>query len=136
MSLADLVRSGVALANQITSDGGLLCNVTHYPWTGYVNAHGDSSYGDPVELEGLFSQKNELIQMGGQYIETRAVLTFLFPIEPNGATGRREPIDNRDLFDLPDGSKGRIADVRGLVDASTDRPYFCKVYFGAAGPRA
>lgn len=135
MSLADLIRSGVELAHQITLDGELQCSIPHYCWTGYSNAHGDSTYDDPVTRTGIYSQKNELINVGGQLIETKATLLFLEPFEANGADGRREPVDNRDVFDLPDGSKGLVIDVKGLTDPSTNRPYFCKVYFGSPGPR-
>lgn len=135
MGLAELVRLGVGLAHQITlgagPEDGLQCEIPHHAWTGYTDAHGTSSYADPVTRTGLFTQKNRQIERDGRLIQTRAVITFLEPFAANGASGRSEPIDPRDVFDLPDGSKGQIVDVEGLTDPSTSLPYFCRVWFGS-----
>ena len=128
MSLADLVRSGVAIAKSVTSD--LQADVTLEAWTGST-ASGGSTFATAVTLPAIVEMKQRLKKLAtGDVVMSRAVVTFLEPVTANGATGRREPIDPRDRITLPDDTTGPILDVEGMVDAETDAPYMSSVFLG------
>lgn len=128
MSLADTVRKGVALANSITSS--LQAEVSHRAWTG-KDSFGDPAYATAVTRPALVELKQRKIRtVNGEEVVARAAVTFLHPVPPNGAAGRREPIDPRDEITLPGGFTGPILDTQGLVDPETDRPYLMEVFLG------
>jgi hypothetical protein len=113
MALNDIIALGVQIASSVTDS--LKPNVTHEAWIGQ-NATGKPSYASPVTLRCIIddSQKN-ITTLGGSVITVMATLTFLDPITPNGTSGRREPIDPRDRFTLPNGFTGKIIDSPGSV---------------------
>ena len=134
MSLADIVRNGVSLANQLTDS--LQLPVTHRAWIG-ENHYGDPSYDAPTSAAGggqLKAVVNQDVTQhtmpSGQVAEARAHLIFVQPVPVNGADGRSEPIDTRDLIVLPDGTTGPIIDIKGPYDPGTNRPYMLEVWLG------
>jgi hypothetical protein len=130
MSLADVVRSGISIANTVTEDGELQLDVTLEAWTG-SDAHGAPTYATAVSIPAIVEMKNRLVKLkNGEVVASRAQVTFLRPVTANGATGRREPIDPRDKITLPDGETGPILDVEGLFDSSTNAPYMLSVFLG------
>jgi hypothetical protein len=130
MGLQDLIRSGVATANGITEE--LQVAVTHEPWVG-KDQYGGPVFGTPVSRQALVEMKQRLRRSyTGQEVMQMAAVTFLVPVEPNGAAGRREPIDPRDRITLPDGTTGPILDAAGLADPDTANPYFQVVALGGA----
>lgn len=131
MAFDDLVRTGVSLANDLT--GSLQTTVTHEAWTG-MDELGDETYAGPVTLNAIVNQRQrERRTNTGETIMTRAEITILETITPNGAAGRVEPIDNRDRITLPDGTTGPIVDTEGILDPDTNRPYFARVWLGSTG---
>ena len=132
MSLADILRSGIATINTITADGELQVDVTLEAWTG-SDSHGAPTYAAGVTIPAIVEMKNRLINIAnGEQVQSRATVTFVRPVTANGATGRREPIDPRDKITLPDGETGPILDVQGVFDSSTDAPYMLEVFLGGA----
>jgi len=130
VSLADIVRTGISIANTITEDGELQCDVTLEAWTG-SDSHGAPTYAAAVTIPALVEMKNRLVRLkNGEEVASKARVTFLRPVTANGATGRREPIDPRDKITLPDSETGPILDVEGLFDSSTSAPYMLSVYLG------
>ena len=131
MGLADVVRSGVAIANSVTKT--LQATVTHKQWIGPSDGYGTETYLDAVERTALVEFKQKMIKTGsGQLVMSRATVTFLEPIPPIGAgvDGRQEPIDSRDIITLPDGTTGPILDISGFVDSGTNAPFFGAVSIG------
>jgi len=128
MGLQDIVRGGIATANAFTRS--LQVQAQHSPWIG-SDATGEALFGPPVVrnvlLEYKQSQRNTLT---GTTVVSRAKLTLLEPVSPNGASGRREPVDPRDRFLLPDGTDGPVVDVAGLMDPSSSAPYLFQVWIG------
>ena len=125
---ADIVRQGVALADSLTST--LQDEVTYEAWTG-SDGFGEYSFAAPVQIPALIEKSDKtVIDMQGREIRAEHVISLLRPIAANGATGRREPIDNRDKFTLPDGSTGIIAGVDTLVDPDTGAGYYHIVSLG------
>jgi hypothetical protein len=129
MSLASIVRKGVATANSCTSS--LQVSVSHYPWIGYNKAGEDIWAGTAVTLQALSEKKRMLVRGPlSEELKEVTVLTIIGPVAANGTAERREPIDPRDKLVLPDNSTGPILDVSGLDDPSTGRPYMYMVTLG------
>jgi len=134
MSLADLVRSKVALANSLTSD--LQPTVTHTPWTG-SSGDGDDTYGTPVVRNAFVDRtRKQSYTPQGRLVITVATITILEPIEdttPTVAGTRTQPIDPRDKFVLSDGTTAPIVQIGdGFEDSGTNRPYLNTVILGIA----
>lgn len=128
MALDTLIRRGVATADRLTAS--LQPEVTHEAWTGQ-SVSGAATYAAGVNRSALIEQKQRLHRAGnGREVVTKAKITILRPVAPNGAAGRTEPIDARDRFTLPDGSTGPIVDIEGFTDAGTGLPYFAEVWLG------
>lgn len=136
MGLADTVRNAVATAHALTAD--LQATVTHRAWTGQDET-GKATYASAVSRTAIVEQRQRMLrQRDGTEIMTAAMLTFLAPIAANGAATRREPIDPRDVFTLPDGTSGPVVDVAGLTDAgsASGASFYYQVAIGLPGSRA
>lgn len=129
MGWDSLVRWGVSFAKSFTAD--LQDNVTHYPWISRSTS-GTPTYDTGVPLSAVIEQGPKPFRTSaGDIITIKAMLYILQPITANGATGRHEPVDPRDYFVLPDGTTGApIEGYGGLVDPSTNKPYFHMVPLG------
>jgi hypothetical protein len=66
----------------------------------------------------------------GQFVTTRAYIMLLEPLPEEGTAERHEPIDERDIFVLPDGTTGPIVQTGGFVDAGTSLPFYHEVWIG------
>lgn len=129
MAFDDLIRSGVALAHTLTAS--LQDTVTLAAWTGQ-NAFGDKTYASPVSYSAIIEHKQRYRQTAtGQVVLTQTSVQFLEPIIVNGAAGRTEPIDTRDILTLPDGSTAPIVAVEGVVDPDANSPYAPMVWLGS-----
>lgn len=128
---AAMLRDGVKLIKDTTDS--LQAYVTLHQWTG------QDVFGKPVRvalppLKAIIVQAPNLHKTSnGQVIATQAYAAFLEPIPPQGAEGRLEPIDPRDLIVFPDGTTGPIIEVKGFIDAGTNRPMFSEVWIGQGG---
>lgn len=128
MGLDALIRSGVALAKKVTAS--LQVTVTHEAWTG-SDGYGLATYAYPRKRLALVERKQANIRTaGGETVLSRCMVLFLEPIKANGADGRTEPIDTRDRIILPDETTGPILAVNGMIDPTTDRPYYGEVWLG------
>lgn len=135
MDLAAAIQSSVEAA-ALASESAQV-DVSHEAWIGRKKVGGlsEDDFAAPVSQKALV-QMNPGISMtqAGQEISVLAIVTFLGPIAPTGAPGRKEPIDVRDLIVLPDGSTGKIVAVKGgLVDPTTGLPYMSQVVIGRKG---
>ncbi len=133
MGFDTLIRNGIALAKTLTADIRVTC--THEAWTGR-NVNAKPTYAAGVARSGILEQKQVWVKTPtGNQIETRPTFLILEPIADNGASTRREPIDPRDRFTLPDGSKAFAVDVAFIVDPSTGDPYAYEITLGDFGGR-
>lgn len=126
------LTGAVAVANAATQALGLQVDVVHEAWVRQKNALGDADYATPVSRPAL-AQEGVLHhpKPDGTVITTKARLSFLEPVPPNGAEGRQEPFDSRDIFTLPSGLSGHPVEVPGvLVDPLTGHPYVSTVWLG------
>lgn len=130
MGLDSVVRAGIRIADKVTKT--LQADVTLEAWTG-TGRGGVSTFAAAVAIPALVEIKQRLIRdTKGNLVMSRANVTFTKPIVPNGATGRREPVDPRDKITLPDEETGLILDVEGMTDPSTSAPYMLQIFLGAA----
>lgn len=127
-NLAALVRKGVSLIDKQTKS--LQPEIQHRAWTG-MDRYGKASYASTQTYRAIEEQEVRLHETkSGRAVMTRAKVTILQTIAPNGAAGRDEPIDSRDKIILSDGTSGPIVDIVGMTDPSTTRPYFVEVWIG------
>lgn len=126
--LSDLIK----IADDITDGLGLQAKVQHYAWTGQ-DGYGKPTYASPTTISCVVDRTNRMIVGGnGQAISIAATLTKIGDMAPNGASGRREPIDLRDKIVLSDGFTGPVIDSPGAVeDTSTGRGFIQSVMLGA-----
>lgn len=128
MSLLDILRNGVATVDSITKP--LQPKVEHRTWIGQ---EGD---GTPIYVQGLPIMRDAIIERKtrafrdatGEVVQSRHVLTFAYPVPPNGEPGRNEPIDERDVFVLPGGDVGRILSIEEFTDRGTSRGLITQVW--------
>jgi len=130
MGLQSLVKNAVATANRITST--LQAEVAFEAWVG-TDGYAAPVFAPTIALPAIVEMKQRLRRnYTGEEVLQMATVTFLRPVEPNGATGRREPIDPRDRITLPDGTTGPVLDVAGLANPDTAAPYFQVVALGGS----
>lgn len=120
---------GVDLANQFTKDTQV--EVIHEAWTGENPDGGNPSYAAPItRLAIVDSRQRQVVTGDGRTVTAMSTLTILDPIESNGASGRREPVDPRDRFATPDGFIGLVVGVGGVIDPNTNAPFVGDIYLG------
>jgi hypothetical protein len=131
MGLSDILRAGIAIADNVTKD--VQGDVTWEAWTSQ-GFKGTPTYASPVILKAIIDQtRKRRFNAEGQLVTVVASLTILEPVTPNGAAGRDEPIDPRDRITLPDGTTGPILTGPGSVwDPGQARPFLNEIQLGEA----
>jgi len=128
MGLASVIRKGVAILDKQTTD--LQEPVEYHAWEG-IGDYGEAEYAAAVMIPAIVEEKQMLRRMAdGSEIAQKASITIPRPIRPNGAANRREPVDPRDKFILPNGFTGPILYVNGVIDPSTNAPYSYEIVLG------
>lgn len=129
MGLASVIRSGVAIINSVTSD--LQVTVVHYAWLSN-NDDSESVYDTGVNLSAIVEYgKEQLLQTDGRELLVKGTsIMIIGPVTDNGGSNRREPIDPRDRFTLPDGTSGPILSMKGVADPLTGDQYVYEVFLG------
>jgi hypothetical protein len=128
---AKILRDGVKMIKAQTASLQPAVSLKQYT--------GQDVYGKPIYASAqsynviLVQAPNIRKTTSGQVVAVSAYAAFLEPVKPNGAAGRTEPIDTRDLITLPDGTTGPIVDVKGFIDAGTGAPMFSEVWIGQGG---
>jgi hypothetical protein len=120
MGLLDVVRSGVAIANQLTAD--LQPNVSH---EAYVSSDGAGRrvYSPAVSRPALVIRKQKLVRSAtGEMVMSQAQITILDPAVV---------INELDKFTLPDNTSGPIIATDGFVDRLTGHPILTEIYLGS-----
>lgn len=132
MSLLDILRTGVKLADNITKP--LQATVRYWRFVG-ATGDGDKTYVPPITSAGIplkaivdWKQKQVRTQTGVLSV-SRAVITLLNIDEVVKATAGNG-IGDDDLFILPDGTTGPVIDMAGFIDAGTGHPIATEVFLG------
>ena len=128
MGLLSVLRNGISIANTLTAD--LQDEVIHEAWIG-TNFDGSSRYADPVPRPSIVEKKTRMVRgIDGKEISSSHYVGFLYPITPNGAEDRQEPVDPRDRITLSNGSTAPIVSLDGFMDRENDRPLYTQVFLG------
>ena len=118
-----------------TAFGGAAAPITHEAWIGQ-DAYGAPSYAPGVLRKAVIGQDGRRFNTNaGDVVASRAVVSFVEAVEPNGAEGRDEPIDLRDRITLPGGITGPLLDAVGTADPTTGAPFSLSVWLGWTGGR-
>lgn len=127
MSLLDVVRSAVAIADDVTKP--LQATVTYERFLG-SDAYGSQTFAAAVSLRAVVDYVSKQVRtQEGILTVSRATITLLDIAAVVAATGGNG-IDNNDKFTLPDGDQGPLLDIRGFVDAGTGNPIATEVVIG------
>lgn len=113
MSLLDVLRTGVKIADKITKP---LQATVMYQRATTLTGYG-TNYAPAVPLRAIVDYKAVQVRTReGITTMSRAVITLLDAAEVYSATVGLG-IGNDDIFTLPDGDAGPILDIGGFVDA-------------------
>lgn len=127
MSLLDVLRSGISVADKVTKS--LQSTVTYERYLS-EDGYGTKTYAAAVQLRAIVDYVSVQVRTGsGQLTVSRATITLLDIAAVSAATSGLG-IDNNDRFTLPDGDTGPILDIRGFVDAGTGHPISTEVVIG------
>jgi hypothetical protein len=133
MGLDAILRAGLRAAHALTAD--LQSTVSHERWSG-VNSYGVPTYLTAVDRTAIIEKKQKRVAgPNGTDIVATARLQFLEPLADTTQYGvvlsnRRNPVDPRDKFTLPDGTSCPVVDIEGVFDPTTDRPFVEAVWLG------
>ena len=127
MSLLDVLRSGVRIANTVTRPIQALVTYERYLSD---DGYGSPVYAPAVPLHAIVDFTSKQVRTGeGVLTVTRATIDLLDINEVVKATDG-EGIGDIDKFILPDGDTGPILDLSGFVDAGTTHPIATTVMLG------
>lgn len=128
-----ILNTGIAIADNITKSLGFQPTVYHRAWTGQ-NGFGTETYTaapGTARRAVVDLTRKQVTTTTGKLVTVVATVIFLENVPANGAPGRREPIDPRDIITLPDGTTGPILDApSAVVDGATGVPFFNQVMIG------
>lgn len=132
LNLSRIVSGAVKTASKLTVS--LQADVTWKAWTGN-DQRGKNTYSTHT-IKALVEQevKTQIDQSTGKAIETQAKITILDPLPVVSALPgftRINPIDNRDMLILPDGTTGPAYRPGGFVNPDTDKPFLMEVWMGS-----
>jgi hypothetical protein len=127
MSLLDVLRAGVAIADKITKP---MQAVVMYERELSADGWGTGTFAAPTPLRALVDFKAVQVRTkDGVLSVTRSTITLLDITEVVAATNG-QGIGNNDRFTFPDGDTGPTLDIGGFVDAGTGHPIATTVMIG------
>lgn len=127
MSLLDVVRAGVKIADKVTRP--LQAIVMYERETG-ADAYGARQFAGAVPLHAIVDFKAVQVRTKeGILTATRSTVTLLNIAEVVAATNG-QGIGNNDRITFPDGDTGPLLDISGFVDAGTGHPIATTLMIG------
>jgi hypothetical protein len=127
MSLLDVVRGGVKIADSVTKP--LQAMVTYQRYMG-SDGYGDPSWADPVQLRAIVDYRSSSVRTPDGILTVSRASIMLLDIDVVLAVTDSKGVDNNDKFILPDGDTGPILDIKGFVDAIRGIPVATEVMIG------
>lgn len=133
MALVDALRSGIKVASKILDS--FKCSTQFYAAIGQTGS-GAITYANPVTVRAIVDlSRRERKTSAGGLVMTDGVLTVLDRIEdtsPNTGFDRKQPVDTRDKFVLPDGTTGsQLLEGKSTLDAATARGFINELLLGS-----
>lgn len=127
MSLLDVLRAGVKIADKVTKPVQPMVSFERYL---SVDGYGTKTYASIAPLAAVVDWKQKQVRtMNGILSVSRASVLFLDVAALSKATGG-QGIDDSDRITLPDGTTGPILDMSGFIDAGTGHPLATEVFLG------
>jgi len=128
MSLLDVLRTGVAIANKVTKP--VQAKVKFERAVVSSDGYGTISYPTAVYLDAIVDWKQKQVRTASGVLSvSRASVTFVDIAQLKTATNSTG-IDDNDKITLPDGTTGPILDMAGFIDAGTGIPLATEVFIG------
>ena len=127
MSLLDVVRGGVKIADSVTKP--LQALVTFHRYLG-SDAYGDPVFAPSVQLRAVVDYKSSQVRTPEGILTVSRASIMLLDIDAVKTATDSLGVDNNDKFFLPDGDTGPTLDIRGFVDAITGIPVSTEVMIG------
>lgn len=128
MSLLDILRLGVKIANDVTKP--VQATVSYQRITSRDAYGAPATFASLVPLAGIVEMKSMPVRTReGTTGVSRATIDLLDVAALVAATSGNGP-DYDDIFVLPDGSKGPVISLGGFVDAGTAKPIATTVILG------
>ena len=127
MSLLDVVRSAVSIANSVTKPLQASVQYKRYVST---SEYGVVTYAAVVTLKAIVDWKQKQVRTQlGQLAISRSVVTFI-DIKALVSATSGLGVGDQDVITLPDGTTGPILDMSGFIDAGTGHPVATEVFLG------
>jgi len=128
MSLLNILRAGVKIADRVTKP--LQATVTFTHFANPPDLYGTEPTVTSTTLRAIVDWKQrQLRTMQGELTVSRASVLFL-DIAALVAATNGAGIDDHDVIVLPDGTTGPILDMSGFIDAGTGHPIATEVFLG------
>lgn len=114
---------------------GFMDDVTIQYWQRDLDSSGKPDLSSPVPFQALVVRLQKAVKKSdGQDAMSSTYLAFLEELPavtgPGVSTDRRQPLDERDVITLSDGTTGPILSIEGLMDQATSAPFLLEVYLG------
>ncbi|MFI5222671.1 MAG: hypothetical protein ACHQX3_00250 [Nitrospirales bacterium] len=127
MSLLDVIRGGVKIADDVTKP--LQGLVTYVRFLG-SDAYGAPEFAAPVQLRAIIDYTSSQVRTPEGILTVSRASIMLLDINAVLAATADLGVDNNDRFFLPDGDTGPILDIRGFVDAIRGIPVATEIMIG------
>jgi hypothetical protein len=132
VSLLDVLRTGVAIADSVTKPVQATVRFRRYvsgdEYGTKVYSPNPPAVGLPLKAVVDWKQK-QVRTPDGVLSVSRASVTFL-DIKALVIATAGEGVDDNDQIVLPDGTTGPILDMSGFIDAGTGQPIATEVFLG------
>ncbi len=134
MGFGSIVRGAMPILDGLLGgQDGVYDDVTIQYWIRDTDEYGTSEYSSAVPVQAVVVRKMEMVKKGDGQMAMSATYLF-FPgtqLVPRGTgNGRNEPLDERDIITLSDGTTGPILNDLGLMDQQKMAPFYFEVYLG------
>lgn len=132
MSLLDIVRSAVKIADDVTKPLQPSVQFRHYVSSdGYGNRVYDPPVSSPaLELRAIVDWKQKQLRTTEGILSVSRAMVMFLDIKALVAATAGEGVDDLDMIILPDGTTGPILDMAGFIDAGTGHPVATEVFLG------
>ena len=132
-----ILSVGIGIADTITKSLGFQGTISHQAWTGQ-NEYGAATYATAVPRRAVIDMtRKQRLTEAGKLVTVIASITILERVAdttPLAGQTRFQPIDDRDIITLPDGTTGPILSGPGAVlDPDTNRGFFNAIELGELG---
>jgi hypothetical protein len=133
MGFEKTLRAGIKTAQKLLNS--MEVDIYIQPWISQT-ANGTVTYGAKKKVRVLWDKTVRTVYADGREIVGQGTMQILTTMKANGAAGRQEPVDTRDLLVVVDsGAMIPILHVDGAIDPGTMMPYAPELFLGTESGR-